>query len=151
IMMTKMEDTFETVSCIKSELIKIIEAAVNITDMISPIFPIAALINNIFTIHESVQLNEEISKFTIDQIVSAKVAIKFLKLLTKIKVYAEKLPQLEDIKAILNANSIRKKFIRLMKEYGACMRDLKFAMIVDDNILRDDLVNAVKVFMSSLS
>ncbi|CAG8849467.1 12472_t:CDS:2, partial [Gigaspora margarita] len=67
-------------SCIKSGLIEIIEEAVNVTNMISPVFPIAALINNVFTIHENVRLNEKISKSTIDRIASAEAAIKFLKI-----------------------------------------------------------------------
>ncbi|CAG8623530.1 949_t:CDS:2 [Dentiscutata erythropus] len=119
----------ETVSCIKSGLIEIIEEAVNVTNMISPVFPIAALINNIFTFYENVRLNEKISKSTIDRI---------------IKVFAEKVLQLRGIKPILNATSIRKRFAELMEEYDSCIRDLKFTMIVDDNILRDDLVDAVK-------
>ncbi|RIB01385.1 hypothetical protein C2G38_2231015 [Gigaspora rosea] len=129
----------ETASCIKSGLIEIIEEAVN-----------------------------KISKSTIDRIVSAEAAIKFLKiqkikhkeksqnlqyqelsckfqtLLTEIKVFAEKVLQSRGIKPILNATSIRKRFAELMEEYDSCMRDLKFTMIVDDNILRDDLVDAVK-------
>ncbi|CAG8673873.1 21753_t:CDS:2 [Racocetra persica] len=136
-----MEDTFETLS---------------------------SLIKNIFTIHESIQLNEKISKSTIDRIVSTEAVLKFLKirkieykkkfqdlqyqelfykfqkLLTEIKVLAEKVLQSGGIKTILNANNIKKKFTRLMKKYDACMRDLKFTMIVDSNILRDDFVVEVK-------
>ncbi|CAG8532675.1 14206_t:CDS:2 [Gigaspora rosea] len=165
----------ETASCIKSGLIEIIEEAVNVTNMISTVFPIAALINNIFTIHENVRLNEKISKSTIDRIVSAEAAIKFLKiqkikhkeksqnlqyqelsckfqtLLTEIKVFAEKVLQSRGIKPILNATSIRKRFAELMEEYDSCMRDLKFTMIVDDNILRDDLVDAVKSMKETLA
>ncbi|CAG8855065.1 22156_t:CDS:2, partial [Gigaspora margarita] len=51
------------------------------------------------------------------------------------------------IKTILNATSIRKRFAELMEEYDSCMRDLKFTMIVDDNILSDDLVDKVKVLI----
>ncbi|CAG8834750.1 40111_t:CDS:2, partial [Gigaspora margarita] len=90
----------EAASCIKSGLIEIIEKAVNITNMISPIFPIAALINNIFTIYENVRLNEKISKSTIDRI---------------IKISAEKVLQSRGIKTILNATSIRKRFAELME------------------------------------
>ncbi|CAG8829966.1 10435_t:CDS:2, partial [Gigaspora margarita] len=68
-----------------------------------------------------------------------------------IKVFAEQVLRSKDIKTFINATSIRRRFAKLIKKYDSCMRDLKFTIIVNNNILRDDLVNAIKLMKETLT
>ncbi|CAG8751699.1 41099_t:CDS:2 [Gigaspora margarita] len=185
-MTMKAEIASETVLITKPALDEFVEGAVNVTNnALSPIIPmlgvVTSLINEIFSIHENAQFNKRMSRTIINRILSVETTIKSLKsqakysenfqdlqhqesfvkfqaTLKKIKMFVETVTQLRSFDTFLRATKIKKEFIELMKEYEACMNDLKFTMIIifneqrriDNDILADVLAKMIKDTKTSL-
>lgn len=144
-----------------------------------PLFKEAAIsITIIFHIYQLSQYNKKIcnslldraklAEFVIDQLIRRrkeniknfknftwyKSFERLIKILTEIKIFAEKISQLHEIKKFLKVKNIKERFEILITEYDNAMMDLNFTMAItnkqqrkiDHENLKDDLSEINEVF-----
>ncbi|RIB21320.1 kinase-like domain-containing protein [Gigaspora rosea] len=175
----------ETIPNAKPGLSEFIEGAVNVANnalsSIVPIFGIVtSLINDILTIHDNAQFNKKMSQSIINRITPVEIIIESLKspikykeelqnlqnqetfvkfqaILKKIKMFTETVTHINAFETFLRAKNIKKEFIKLMKEYEACMNDLNFTMTIVfneqrriDNDISTDILSEIKEKETSL-
>jgi len=137
------------------------------------------MISELINIYETAQYNKKICNSLLDRARIAEIAIdnlirrrkeneqkfkdqvwyeafsRFVEVLEKLKVFADKISKLKGIKQYVKAGSIKERFENLTKEFDVTMNDLNFTMAIaneqqrqiDQKSLKDDLAETSRVII----
>ncbi|RIB19219.1 kinase-like domain-containing protein [Gigaspora rosea] len=150
--------------------------AIQITAEIAASYiPLVAAVKTLFEeihkIYENAECNKEMCTIMTERIEAAKYALqkmmrkddsyiyekeyslslkKFVKVLTEIKDFTDKVSKLEGVRKFIEAGKIKQQFYKLIQDYDICMKELQFAMAITNENEREEEAKRIEKALKDL-